>query len=63
MTTRQAIIWTNDCTVFWGMYASLGLNELIEITVLVTYELFGCDGGRVIKPASIYFTWAVQIAT
>ena len=27
---RQAIIWTNDDPVKWRIYASLGLNELIE---------------------------------
>ena len=26
---RQAIIWTNDGLVYWRIYASLGLNELI----------------------------------
>ena len=25
---RQAIIWTNDGVIFWGINASLGLNEL-----------------------------------
>ena len=29
---RQAIIWTNDGLVYWGIYASLGLNELIVST-------------------------------
>ena len=25
---QQTIIWTNDGIVYWGTYASLGLNEL-----------------------------------
>ena len=25
----QAIIWTNDWLVYWGIYASLGLNKLV----------------------------------
>ena len=28
---RQAIIWTNDCPVYWRIYASLGLNELTRV--------------------------------
>ena len=28
---RQAIVWTNDGSVYWRIYASLGLNELINI--------------------------------
>ena len=27
---RQAIIGTNDCLVYWRIYASLGLNEISE---------------------------------
>ena len=26
---RQTIIWTNDGLVYWRIYASLGLNELM----------------------------------
>ena len=28
---RQAIIWTNDCLVYWRIYASLGLNDICSI--------------------------------
>ena len=28
---RQANIWTNDGLVYWRMYASLGLNDLIHL--------------------------------
>ena len=27
---RQAIIWTNDGLVYWRIYASLRLSELIK---------------------------------
>ena len=27
---QQAIIWTNDCLVYWCIYASFGLDELKE---------------------------------
>ena len=27
---QQAIIWTNDGLVYWGIYASLGLNEYLQ---------------------------------
>ena len=28
LVRRQAIIWTNDCIVYWSIYVSLGLDEL-----------------------------------
>ena len=30
---RQAIIWTNDGLIWWRIYASLGLNELVLISI------------------------------
>ena len=32
----QAIIWTIDGLVYWRMYASLGLNELIMILFIIS---------------------------
>ena len=28
----QVSTWTNDDLIYWGIYASLGLNELIVLT-------------------------------
>ena len=32
---RQAIIWTNGGLVYWGIYMSLDLNELIRFNVVL----------------------------
>ena len=34
---RQVIIWTNDGLVYWRIYASLGLNEIITIAYYMLY--------------------------
>ena len=31
---QQAIIWINDCLVYWCIYASLGLNKLKPVTTV-----------------------------
>ena len=36
---RQAIIWTNDSLFYWRIYASLGLNELIQYVLGMQVEI------------------------
>ena len=36
---RQAIIWTSDGLVYWCIYASLGLNELIWREILRAFNV------------------------
>ena len=39
---RQAIIWTNDGLVYWRIYSSLGLNELMTPYTIIYSVLFTC---------------------
>ena len=36
---RQTIVWTNDGIVYWRIYASLGLDDLIKFLLSVVIFL------------------------
>ena len=64
---KPFIIWTNDCLVYWCMYASSRLNELsnspmfgntILNSVQMIWAIFYCDGNLIL---TIIVDWCDQV--